>query len=73
MRAKKKTETYTHQFKLSAGEEVLLCQLDCTLDWQPFDLTYRATVNGELITEGSRNEKDIERQVPQVAPHQKSA
>ncbi|QLE33971.1 site-2 protease family protein [Vibrio parahaemolyticus] len=66
--SEKKTETYTHQFKLSAGEEVLLCQLDCTLDWQPFYLTYRATVNGELITEGSRNEKDIERQVPQAAP-----
>ncbi|MEF1298794.1 site-2 protease family protein, partial [Vibrio parahaemolyticus] len=26
--SEKKTETYTHQFKLSAGEEVLLCQLD---------------------------------------------
>ncbi|PFG58244.1 Zn-dependent protease [Vibrio sp. ES.051] len=61
-------ETRSHQFKLSVGEDILLCQLDCSLMWQPFELAYRLTVNSELISEGSRNEKDIERQVPTVAP-----
>ncbi|MGR5469928.1 site-2 protease family protein, partial [Vibrio astriarenae] len=57
-----------HQFTLSAGEEVLHCQLDCELNWQPFDFSYQVSVNDVPVTEGGRNEKDIERQVPVEAP-----
>ncbi|QIS00048.1 site-2 protease family protein [Vibrio diabolicus] len=61
-------DTCLHQFRLSAGEEVLVCDLECSLTWQPFELSYKATINDELISEGCRNEKDIERQVPEVEP-----
>ncbi len=59
---------YSHSFELMAGEKTLICQLNGTIEWQPFNLTYRATVNDEVIVEGSRNEKDVERQVPEQAP-----
>ncbi|MDF5388005.1 site-2 protease family protein, partial [Vibrio parahaemolyticus] len=61
-------ETCLHQFKLSAGEEILNCHLECSLTWQPFEMSYKVTINGELVNEGCRNEKDIERQVPEVTP-----
>ncbi len=57
-----------HQFKLSSGEQVLNCQLSCELNWQPFDFKYQATVNEALVAEGTRNEKDIEQQVPVEPP-----
>ncbi|ENC6707346.1 site-2 protease family protein [Vibrio harveyi] len=57
-----------HQFKLSFGEQVLNCQLSCELNWQPFDFKYQATVNEALVAEGTRNEKDIEQQVPVEPP-----
>ncbi|WP_448546145.1 site-2 protease family protein [Vibrio harveyi] len=57
-----------HQFKLSSGEQVLNCQLSCALNWQPFDFKYQATVNEALVAEGTRNEKDIEQQVPVEPP-----
>ncbi|WP_390902618.1 site-2 protease family protein [Vibrio harveyi] len=57
-----------HQFKLSSGEQVLNCQLSCELKWQPFDFKYQATVNEALVAEGTRNEKDIEQQVPVEPP-----
>lgn len=57
-----------HQFKLSSGEQVLNCQLSCELNWQPFHFKYQATVNEALVAEGTRNEKDIEQQVPVEPP-----
>lgn len=57
-----------HEFKLTAGEDVLHCQLSCELNWQPFDFKYQATVNDSLVVEGNRDEKDIERQVPVEPP-----
>lgn len=57
-----------HEFKLVSGEEVLLCRLDCELNWQPFDYCYQVRVNDTVVSEGRRNEKDIERQVPVEAP-----
>ncbi len=57
-----------HQFKLSSGEQILNCQLSCELNWQPFDFKYQATVNEALVAEGTRNEKDIEQQVPVEPP-----
>lgn len=58
----------THQFQLQAGEQVLACRLDVKVQWQPFVMEYRATVNGEVVSQGSRNTKDIEQQVPEIAP-----
>ena len=58
----------SHQFRLQAGEQVLACQLDVRVQWQPFEMEYSATVNDEVITQGVRNTKDIEQQVPEVAP-----
>ncbi len=63
-----KSEESKHLFKLMAGDEVLQCEFDCTVQWQPFSLSYQVTMNDKLVTSGSRNEKDIERQTPQVTP-----
>ncbi|WP_322804624.1 site-2 protease family protein [Vibrio alfacsensis] len=58
----------SHHFKLTSGEDVLHCQVKCELNWQPFHFTYQALVNDDLVAEGVRTEKDIERQVPVEAP-----
>lgn len=58
----------SHQFTLMNGDQALICQLDLNLQWQPFSIEYSATVNGEEQASGSRNEKDIERQVPFSPP-----
>ncbi len=57
-----------HEFKLLNGEEELHCKLEASLDWQPFLIEYRATLNDQLVEQGSRNSKDIERQVPFQPP-----
>lgn len=46
--------------------KVFVIKLESDLRWQPFSLGYRLIVNEELVTEGERNAKDIERQVPVV-------
>lgn len=53
-----------HEFKLLNGEEELNCRLDASLEWQPFFIEYRATLNEQLVSEGSRDTKDIEKQTP---------
>lgn len=60
---------FVHEFQLMAGEETLNCQLKGHLTWQPFQLGYQCGVNDQLVAQGSRNEKDIEQQVP-VQPRQ---
>ncbi len=55
---------FVHEFQLMAGEETLNCQLKGQLTWQPFQLDYQCGVNDQLVIQGSRNEKDIEQQVP---------
>lgn len=57
-----------HQFNLIAGEHKLVCAVDVSLNWQPFIIEYSATVNGETVCQGTRNEKDIERQTPHTPP-----
>lgn len=61
-------ENRTHQFSLSRGEDLLQCELNVDLVWQPFVIEYTALVNEQVVTQGSRNAKDIESQVPQVKP-----
>lgn len=57
-------DNYQHEFQLNQGETVLTCCLEAKVTWQPFLIEYRATVDDKLISEGSRNTKDIEQQVP---------
>lgn len=47
-------------------EQTFLIRLESDLHWQPFSIDYRLLINNELITEGKRTTRDIERQVPAV-------
>ncbi len=62
-----KSNVRSHQFKLMSGDDILQCELCCEVHWQPFSFSYRVNLNDQLVREGARNEKDIERQTPQVA------
>jgi Zn-dependent protease len=42
-------------------------RLETQLQWQPFLIQYRLLINDEEVTQGQRNTKDIERQVPEVS------
>jgi len=61
---------YTHEFELISQhpdqEETnkTTIRLEIDLTWQPFQLNYRLLHEQQLLTEGSRNSKDIEQQVP---------
>ncbi|EEW09030.1 conserved hypothetical protein [Vibrio mimicus VM573] len=57
-----------HHFQLTQGENVLDCSLELELSWQPFELKYQTKLNGEVVAQGVRSEKDIERQTPYEAP-----
>nr|WP_315467458.1 site-2 protease family protein [uncultured Undibacterium sp.] len=46
--------------------KTLVIRLESDLQWQPFSITYRLLVNDEMVTEGKRDTKDIERQVRTV-------
>jgi len=61
---------YIHEFELISQhpdqEETnkTTISLEIDLTWQPFQLNYRLLQGQQLLTEGSRNSKDIEQQVP---------
>ncbi len=61
-------ENRKHTFKLANGTEELTCEVTTNVQWQPFEMDYVATVNSQVVAEGSRNTKDIEQQTPVVAP-----
>ncbi|MBA5763278.1 site-2 protease family protein [Vibrio sp. 404] len=63
-------DSTSHSFNLQKGDEVLHCQLDVSLVWQPFQFRYSAKLNGNLVAEGERSSKDIEQQTPVIAPKQ---
>lgn len=44
--------------------KLFVIRLESDLCWQPFSLGYRLIVNEQVVSEGTRNTKDIERQVP---------
>lgn len=50
-----------------AVPQQLRIKLATHLQWQPFLIQYRLLINDNEITQGQRNTKDIERQVPEVA------
>ncbi len=58
---------HNHAFQLSRGEQDIECLVTVDLNWQPFYVRYEAKVDGQLVAEGRRDTKDIERQTP-VAP-----
>ncbi|MCK6263578.1 site-2 protease family protein [Vibrio sp. ZSDE26] len=58
----------THQFTLMHGEINLNCKLIVDLVWQPFSLDYTLSINEQPLDQGSRNQKDIEQQVPFTPP-----
>lgn len=60
----------SHNFQLQTPDELVNIELNSTLTWQPFSFKYELRVNQNIVEEGARNEKDIERQ-PVV--HQKPA
>lgn len=59
---------YQHSFQLLNGEETLECHIEVELVWQPFSIKYVTSINGQELNRGSRDEKDIERQVPHTPP-----
>lgn len=50
----------------SQASEVLRVRLESDLHWQPFSIAYRLFINDAEVTQGQRNTKDIEQQVPVV-------
>jgi len=61
----------THEFELSQHSDdaqppaSILIKLTTELLWQPFKIDYVLYVNEQLINQGQRDTKDIERQTPQ--------
>ncbi len=62
--------THQHEFQLQSQERLIHCRIEIELSWQPFELNYRLFVDDELLTQGTRTTRDIERQLPSpgVAP-----
>lgn len=58
----------THRFQLAKGEQTIECCLESQLTWQPFLLQYRVLVDDAVVSDGKRDEKDIEKQVPYTPP-----
>ncbi|MFG1490512.1 site-2 protease family protein, partial [Oceanospirillum sp. HFRX-1_2] len=52
----------------SRNGEVIPCELSFKLGWQPFQFDYQLKIAGEVLTDGERTVKDIERQTPVVEP-----
>lgn len=61
----------THTFQLTTEGRILTVEVITNITWQPFNLEYHVTVDGNEVASGARNEKDIERQHPVVAPQGK--
>lgn len=51
---------------VSESAQQLRIRLETDLQWQPFLIQYRLLINDTEVTQGQRNTKDIERQVPVV-------
>ncbi|MGL5389835.1 MAG: site-2 protease family protein [Shewanella sp.] len=49
-----------------AKRHTTLIRLETDLVWQPFRFDYRLLKDDEVLAQGSRTEKDIERQIPEV-------
>ncbi|BDA62172.1 site-2 protease family protein [Shewanella xiamenensis] len=47
-------------------EHKILVRLETDVVWQPFRFDYRLLIDEEVIAQGTRTEKDIERQTPEI-------
>ncbi|QSX38964.1 site-2 protease family protein [Shewanella sedimentimangrovi] len=58
-----------HEFQLqSANAELpLQIRLETDLIWQPFTLDFRLLIDDEVVNQGKRNARDLERQQPSIA------
>jgi len=56
-----------HVFQLQRDEQVIRCEVGVTLNWQPFHLSYRVSVNDQVIEQGERSMADMQQQTPTVA------
>ncbi|MCC4831646.1 site-2 protease family protein [Shewanella sp. 1_MG-2023] len=54
-----------------ASRNIIKVRLEADVQWQPFLINYVVLVDKDTIAEGQRNTKDIEQQVPEVAPVKK--
>ena len=61
-------EVAHHQFNLLHKGEELQCSLQARVVWQPFFIEYFASLGDQVIAQGQRNSKDIERQTPTITP-----
>ncbi|MDH0450030.1 site-2 protease family protein [Shewanella bicestrii] len=66
-------ELTQHQSQLASDtgetqvlEHKILVRLETDVVWQPFRFDYRLLVDEEVIAQGTRTEKDIERQTPEI-------
>ncbi|MEZ9370033.1 site-2 protease family protein [Shewanella sp. 10N.286.51.B2] len=50
------------------NRQVMKVRLESDVQWQPFIINYTVLVDNNTIADGQRNSKDIERQIPEVAP-----
>ncbi len=66
-------EGQRHEFHLQAGERLVHCRIEVELQWQPFKLNYQLFIDDELVTQGSRTTRDIERQPPSLRAQPKQA
>ncbi len=55
---------HRHEFRVQAEERTAHCRIEVELQWQPFKLNYQFFIDDELVTQGTRTTRDIERQAP---------
>ncbi|WP_372883302.1 site-2 protease family protein [Psychromonas sp.] len=49
---------------IAQTDNIIKCQLVTELTWQPFVIKYELFIDGVSVAQGSRNSKDIEKQIP---------
>ncbi len=61
-------ELRIHYFEIGEGETHSFVEVSTRIQWQPFLLEYVVKENNQIIDTGNRTEKDIEQQIPVIAP-----
>ncbi len=56
-----------HLFELTNDQgETIQCRLESRINWQPFQADYAFFVDDQLVSEGNRNQAEMEQEVPSV-------
>ncbi|WP_394493454.1 site-2 protease family protein [Shewanella sp. ENK2] len=50
------------------SKTIVKVRVEADVQWQPFIINYTILVDNDTVAQGQRNTKDIEQQVPEVAP-----